>query len=181
MRLNGILLAVVLVESLTGSISAAANCVDLWMKSLQETQSSGGRRTAFKTDDQFVVCFRLQKDSFVSLWDSPPHGNPSRLYPNALTHGNNSTIRAERLTADQDHCFGQPNSFPLYFPADQGKGEGKLSVIVTESLEDQPALSAYQIPGRTIARERMAEESKRYGIAATCGSKMQEYFGYTIR
>ncbi len=158
-----------------------AKCVSLKLKRSQDgatTQYS--KRTTFKPNDQFVVCFRLGQSGFVSVWDAPPHGPVSRLYPNVLTHKNSASIRAAFLAAGRDYCFGTPETFPLFFPEEQGVGLGKISVIVTKNIKDQPSLDAYDIPGRSIRRARMDEVSRRYRLADRCGDRMSEYFPYSI-
>ena len=82
---------------------AEAGCVDLWTRGLSDAQ--GIRRSEFRPGEQFVVCFRFPDGSFVSLWDVPPRGDASRLFPNLLTHReNNATIRAAQLSGSQEHC-----------------------------------------------------------------------------
>ena len=180
MRLQTIFLSL-LFSAFSGHFHPAkAACVDLWMRALQSFGAVGIKTNEFKLNDQFVVCFRLEKDAYVSLWDAPPKGDAQRLYPNALTHRNNAQVRADKLGSGREHCFGNSGTFPLYFPAEQGTGEGKISIVVTDSLEDQPPLDAYSIPGRSMDMRRMERALRSYGISASCNSKMQEYFTYTI-
>src|SRR5689334_15838100 len=72
---------------------------------------------SFRVNDQFVVCIRIPEDGYVSLWDAPPRGpSVSRLFPNVFTHRQaNATVRAEKLKGGQPHCYGTPDTFPLFF------------------------------------------------------------------
>jgi hypothetical protein len=136
----------------------------------------------FRVKDQFVVCFRIPEDGYVSLWDAPPRGpSVSRLYPNILTHRqNNAMVRAEWLKGGQAHCYGMPDTFPLFFPADQGVGEGKLSVHLTRSLNDQPTLEDYEEPGRSILRATLDTVVARSEKDNVCGRKVTTYFKYRV-
>src|SRR5262245_59346982 len=115
--------------------TATSACADLWINSFSSQRGLEVRQTKFRPDEQFVVCFRLPEDTIVSLWDAPPRGDISRIFPNALSHRNNSTLRAVTLVAGE-HCFGTRESFPLYFPESQGSGTGMLTLIGTASIKD---------------------------------------------
>jgi hypothetical protein len=158
---------------------AEAGCVDLWTRRLSDAQ--GIRRSEFRPGEQFVVCFRFPEDSFVSLWDVPPRGDASRLFPNLLTHReNNATIRAAQLAGSQEHCYGTPDTFPLYFPAEQGRGEGKLSLHVTAALDDQPTQSDFTVPGQRALRASIITPKAARADETQCGPKVIAYFEYKI-
>jgi hypothetical protein len=137
---------------------------------------------SFRVNDQFVVCIRLPEDGYVSLWDAPPRGpSVSRLYPNVITHRQaNAAVRAEKLQGGQAVCFGTPDTFPLFFPAGQGVGEGKLSVHLTKSLDDQPTLEDYEVPGQRILRARLDAVIARSEADSVCGRKVTTYFKYKV-
>jgi hypothetical protein len=158
---------------------AEAACLELWARSLNPPHS---RKSDFRLNEQFVVCVRLAHDAYVSIWDQPPHGDPSRLLPNVLTHkAENARTRAVRLRGEVDHCFGTPDTFPLFFPVDQGQGSGTLSVFATSTVDDQPALEDYESPGERIRRDRMDRIATTYRMDANvCSNKMKEYFDYRI-
>lgn len=161
--------------------TAWAGCVNLKLKKLQNTAIAYAPEIKqFKQNEQFILCFRLEQSGYVSVWDAPPYGAVSRLYPNVLTHENSASIRAEYLFAGEDYCFGTPETFPLFFPEEQGIGKGKLSVVVTQNINDQPSLDAYDIPGKSIPRQRMAKVTKQFSLADVCGDRMWEYFPYII-
>jgi hypothetical protein len=160
---------------------AVAGCVEIWATKLNESHDISSRRTEFRSNDQFVLCVRLEEDSFISIWDVPPDGDVSRLYPNVITHGKlNPTARAEKLSAGTARCFGTPETFPLFFPAEQGIGRGKLSVFATSSIEQQPPLQAYSIPGGKVPRGTMEQVSRSYRSNNRCGDKVEEYVDYNI-
>ncbi|MGH6815401.1 MAG: DUF4384 domain-containing protein [Hyphomicrobiaceae bacterium] len=160
---------------------AHADCVSLWATGATGARTPSAARSSFKPDERLVLCVRLERDAFVSLWDVPPRGSLSRLYPNRFTHSSDLTLRAVKLEAGKDHCFGTPNTFPLYFPKEQGLGNGRLSAIVTDTLDGHPADGDWEIPGaRTVTRGRMNEITRQYGLGATCTSRMNAYFDYRI-
>jgi len=157
--------------------AAKSACGQIWAVKLKDSREYAQRRADFQVDDKFVVCIRLPEEAFVSVWDAPPRGDVSRLFPNVLTHQNNASIRAEKL-AGGEHCFG--TSSPLYFPAEQGIGHGKLSLIATAALEDQPKLRDFKIPGETIERSTMERLARTYNITDDCKAKFQESMEYRI-
>lgn len=174
--------AAAVIANLGGGLSpAGAGCVSAWTTKLSEAHDITHRRTQFQPNDQFVLCIRLDADAFVSIWDAPPAGDISRLYPNIVTHGSkNATVRAERMTAGSDHCYGDPSTFPLFFSPDQGFGPGKLWVSATTLLDKQPSLQDYAIPGQSMRRATMDQVVGNYRSADNCGDAVQEYVYYTI-
>lgn len=164
-----------------GIAPAGAGCVSIWATKLGEAHDVTHRRTQFHLNDQFVLCIRLDQDAFVSIWDAPPHGDVARLFPNIITNRNdNGTVRAQRMSGGITHCFGTPETFPLFFPAEQGVGQGKLSVVATAALAHQPTLEDYAIPGQSMPRAKMEEVARNYRSAANCGDRVQEYVEYAI-
>ncbi|MDF0519027.1 hypothetical protein P0R31_17470 [Bradyrhizobium yuanmingense] len=176
----GLLIFQVIAADLQAASAANEGCVAVWATRLNEPHEFENRRTQFRISDQFVLCIRLDIDAYVSIWDAPPHGDVSRLYPNIATHRDNATVRAVKLSPSKQQCFGLPGTFPLFFPSEQGVGTGKLSVVVTTSLDSQPPLQAYKIPGETIAPAAKEQVSRNYRSAATCGDKIEEYLEYAI-
>ncbi|MEY9363577.1 hypothetical protein ABH994_006298 [Bradyrhizobium yuanmingense] len=170
----------VITADLQAASAANEGCVAIWATRLNEPHEFENRRTQFRVNDQFVLCIRLDADAYVSIWDAPPHGDVSRLFPNIVTHRDNATVRAVKLSSSKQQCFGVPGTFPLFFPSEQGVGTGKLSVVVTTSLDNQPPLQAYKIPGETIAPAAKEHVSRNYRSAATCGDKIEEYLEYAI-
>jgi hypothetical protein len=179
MRFRNVFLLAFAIQAVSSISNARAGCVDLWLKALQSDQGRGARQN-FRQNQQFVVCFRLEADAYVSLWDAPPHGAAQRIYPNVITHKNNASVAGEKLSAGSEHCFGTPGTFPLFFPEEQGTGEGKITIVATSSLEDQPPLNAYAIPGRSMDMNRMSGYLRSYNMSATCSSKMQEQAIYSV-
>jgi hypothetical protein len=165
----------------SGSFAEAA-CIDIWARSLKAPHNKTSQKSEFRLNEQFVVCLWLSEDAFVSVWDQPPNGNPSRLFPNVITHkSENPTVRAGKLRGDTEHCFGTPETFPLFFPANQGQGGGTLSVFATASLDGQPTLEDYYIPGDRIQRDRMDQIAKGYRMGGNvCANKDKAYFEYRI-
>lgn len=170
----------VIAADLQTATAADAGCVAIWATRLNESHEFENHRTQFQINDQFVLCIRLDLDAYVSIWDAPPHGDVSRLFPNPVTNRDNATARAVKLPSSKQQCFGVPGTFPLFFPSDQGVGSGKLSVVVTTSLDSQPPLQAYKIPGETITAAAKEQISRTYRSAAGCGDKIEEYLEYTI-
>lgn len=162
--------------------STQAACIDLWARSWSAPHNKTSQKSEFHLNEQFVLCVRVASDAFVSIWDQPPRGSPSRLFPNVFTHkSDNARTRAGKLQGEMEHCFGMSDTFPLFFPSDQGQGSGVLSVFATTSVEDQPALEDYEVPGDRIRRERMDQLARSYRSDANiCGSKMKAYFDYRI-
>jgi hypothetical protein len=159
--------------------SAEAGCVALWARRLSDPATI--HRSEFQPGDQFVVCFRFPDDSFVSLWDVPPHGDASRLFPNVLTHKQeNATTRAAELAGGKDYCFGAPDTFPLFFPTEQGSGSGKISIHVTKQLDSQPALSDFTVPGERALRASVVAPAAAPANDISCGPKMIAWFDYKI-
>lgn len=170
----------VIAADLPAASAADAGCAAIWATRLNEPHEFDNRRTQFRINDQFVLCIRLEADAYVSIWDAPPQGDVSRLFPNIATNSDNATVRAVKIAASKQQCFGVPGTFPLFFPSEQGVGTGKLSVVVTTSLDSQPPLKAYKIPGETIAAAAKEKISRTYRSAATCGDKIEEYLEYVI-
>lgn len=156
-----------------------AECASLWATGLKDGHADRAKRQSFRKNDRFVLCVSLSRSAFVSIWDAPPNGNPSRLYPNAVSHQNAAQVRGERLAAGK-HCFGTSATFPLFFPSEQGLGMGRLSAVVTETVDGQPGAADWAIPGKVVQRERMAEITRHYGLGHTCDQKMTVYFEYSI-
>jgi len=159
--------------------TATSACADLWINSFSSQRGLEVRQTKFRPDEKFVVCFRLSEEAFVSLWDAPPRGDMSRLFPNALSHRNNSTLRAVKLSA-KEHCFGTRENFPLYFPESQGTGTGKLTLIGTASVNDQPTLDDYKIPGESMTRSAMDQFERTFRMRLDCKAKFEEQIEYSI-
>jgi hypothetical protein len=170
----------VIATDIQATLAADPGCVAIWATRLNESHEFENRRTEFQVNDQFVLCIRLGLDAYVSIWDAPPHGDVSRLFPNLATHKDNATVRAVKLPSSNRQCFGVPGTFPLFFPSEQGVGSGRLSVVVTTSLDNQPPLQAYKIPGQTITAAAKEQISRTYRSAANCGDKIEEYLEYTI-
>jgi hypothetical protein len=162
-----------------GMRAADADCVAIWTTKLNEPHDYAHHRTDFHPNDQFVLCIRLEQDAFVSVWDVPPQGNASRLYPNVLSHKNNASVLAQKLPAG-DKCFGISGTFPLFFPADQGLGQGTLSVAVTKTEELQPTLDDYTIPGLQLKRSAMDQIARTFRNAAECSDRIHEDIKYKI-
>jgi hypothetical protein len=157
---------------------AFAACVEIWARGRQDPPQA--RRTAFKTNELFVVCIKLGKDAFVTLWDQPPKGDHERLWPNRFSHPADPTVRADKLPGGREHCFGGAGTAPMFFDAKDGVGEGKLSVHVTDTLEQQAATEDYAIPGRRVLRARMIEVTGKFASGAACEARMQEYLPYVV-
>lgn len=161
---------------------ALADCVAIWAQGVRDPVRADKRseRDKYKANERFVVCVRLEREGFVTIWDAPPKSEAWRLFPNEFSHRNDPKIRGVRLSPGTNHCFGGPGTFPLFFDAKHGVGPGRLSVVVTEVLDDQPTLEDYQIPGKKINRSVMAKRTERFGIGATCERTMFRYFNYIV-
>lgn len=148
-------LAVAMVMTIGLSEAAhAESCLQLTLYGLKEFDAAPDTatpRTVFKLNEQFVMCVQLDAPKFVTVWDAPPKGfAPERLYPNAVSHPKQS-VRAVKLRSTR-HCYGSKfrddDAFPLV--QDEGPGKGKITVVATDSEDDQPTLEDYAIPGRTL-------------------------------
>jgi hypothetical protein len=161
---------------------AQADCVEIWARKLL----SADHTSNFRINDQFVLCVKFDEDLFVSIWDVPPRGGTMwRLYPNIVTHKDaNATTLAAKLEGHKDHCFGTPDNFPLYFPADQGLGSGTLFIYATKSLDDQLPMTDYAVPGQRMLRAKMPSRDVSQGSRSldrnSCDSRTQAYFDYKI-
>jgi hypothetical protein len=158
---------------------ALADCAQVTATGFNEYRSGkAAPRTNYKANEKFVVCVTLEKDAYVSLWDVPPHGAVERLYPNAVTHPGKN-VAAEMLKAGKQHCFGTPENFPLYFPQDEGKGRGKVSVIVTQTVEDQVGPDDFAMPGK-VARSRFDSKTRNYGLGGSCQPRINRTVEYNV-
>ncbi len=158
---------------------ALADCAQVTATGFNEYRSGKSvPRTNYKTNEKFVVCVTLEKDAYVSLWDVPPKGAVERLYPNAVTHPGRN-VAAEMLKAGKQHCFGTPENFPLYFPQDEGKGRGKVSVIVTQSLDDQVGPDDFAMPGK-VERSHFDRKTRSYGLGGSCQARINRTVDYNV-
>ena len=167
--------------SLVGEWAQAA-CVEMWARKWTDSVQTSVSRTDFQVNDLFVLCIKFEEDAYVSIWDaSPKTVEVSRLYPNVLTHKEaNAVTRAEKLAGGKEHCFGTPETFPLFFPSDQGVGTGTLSVYVTKDLDDQPPLEAFKVPGQRMLRSRISAATDAFRLPQRCSGKMKAYLDYKI-
>jgi hypothetical protein len=123
----------------------------------------------------------LGADRNITIWDAPPKNfDVERIFPNSKTH-TDPTVRAVQVGAGR-HCYGTKFGFEPEFPLvmDEGPGNGKASVVATLSIEDQPRLEDYQIPGRTL---NSAAKPRTFDIAPskTCDEKMKAVVDYQVR
>jgi hypothetical protein len=167
--------------TLAGELAQAA-CVEMWARKWAGAAQTSVPRTDFQVNDLFVLCIKFEEDAYVSIWDaSPKTVEVSRLYPNVLTHMEaNAVTRAEKLAGGKEHCFGTPETFPLFFPSDQGVGTGTLSVYVTKNLDDQPALEDFKVPGQRMLHSRISAATNSFESPQRCSSKMKAYLEYKI-
>jgi hypothetical protein len=173
--------------------SADAACADMWVAKFTGSQptrcprgvsactdGSDGRPAVFHAGDQFTLCVKLPYEAYITLWDAAPNGGSvHRLYPNPLTHRNNATVLGEKLAGASEHCFGY-RDFSLYFPRSKGLGEGKLSLIATPKLEDQPTPSEMTVPGQEMARPRHETLAKVLNAANDCHEPYSHWIVYNV-
>lgn len=129
-----------------------ADCLQTTLHKLSEFSASpttAPNRTSFRLQEQFVICLTLEANLFVTIWDAPPVGELERLFPNKISHPD-PAVRAAELPVGR-HCFGGPSgSFVFPLVQDEGPGSGKITVQATPTIEKQPELSDYLIPGRRL-------------------------------
>lgn len=116
---------------------------------------------------------------FMTMWDAPPAGNDiERLFPNRISHPGQSTLAAE-VPAGR-HCYGTKFGLDPTFPLvqDEGPGRGKITVVATTSMADQPTLDDYKIPGRTL--KAAAARLLIVGPTKTCESKLIALVQYEV-
>ena len=85
---------------------------------------------------------KIDKESYLTLWDAPPLGDPERLFPNQITDSDPKTI-ARKVTAGT-HCYGAPDTFPLFQDPKEGAGPGKELAIDLGPEEQGKELEAIQ-------------------------------------
>jgi hypothetical protein len=150
----------------------AESCAQLTtygLKDFEAAPDTAAPRSVFHLNEPFVMCVQLETSKFVTVWDAPPKGfAPERLYPNNVSHPKQS-IRAVKLAAGR-HCYGtgarfhNDDAFPLV--QDEGPGKGKISVVATNTADDQPTLEDYAIPGRTLKPEVASNLSRIITVEA---------------
>jgi hypothetical protein len=163
----------------------ADDCLKVSLHGLQEFEAAPATapsRTTFRLNERFVLCVELDANMFLTIWDAPPMGNDiERLFPNRISHPNQTVLAAEVPAAR--HCFGVTtpafnNNFKFPLVQDEGPGNGKITVVASTSLADQPTMEDYKIPGKTLkaaaARQLIVTASK------TCESKLTALVQYEV-
>ena len=171
------LLAVVIfsIVFLSASYGAWAACLSITMQALND--KPGSSRNAFKPNDMVVLCIRLDKPAYVSVWDAPEKGDRERIFPNAVTNPP-SGARAAWLEGGHEHCFGKPGSFPLYMPPEDGRS-GKITVLASQNLDAHLSDDDVRIPGRATPT-KFNLVTRAYRPAADCAANTFETFDYQV-
>jgi len=182
LRLGWLIICVVVYAvAFQSSAVAEAGCLDLWLRGLNDDAAS--RRVEFRSNERVVLCFATKQAGFVTIWDSPPSGNPSRIYPNRFTHQGGDDLRAARVDVTNGTCFGGPNSFPLFLPPSQGQGLAKLSILFTPTLDGQVPEQEYTIPGRQARRFALEDRLSRSSneTLQQCSGPSNLYLTYQVK
>ncbi len=129
-------------------------------------------------NEMFVVCVKLDKESYLTLWDAPPLGDPERLFPNRFTDSDPKTI-ARKVPAGT-HCYGTPDSFPLFHDPKEGIGPGKVSAFATDHLDNQPQLSDFVIVGQTVRRSALEFRLRSVPETTKCEPLMKAFYDYRV-
>ena len=160
---------------------ATADCIKGFMTGLDEYDAGQrkGKRT-FKINELLVLCFEVEQSGFVAIYDSPALGDFEQLYPNALTHRNDESFTS--VEAGKTYCFGQRGTFPLYHPKSEGTGEGKVSIVLTSSPDDQVPAEDFDIPGQRV---RASVMHRQLGVhkesKGPCTAREVRYIHYEVR
>lgn len=173
-------LAVATSSFLLAAAPASAGCLDLWTMGYDDWQKDKKTRTKFRFNELLVVCVKVKQDYHITIWDAPPKGDYERLFPNQITHPNNPQVKAGQIKAGETKCFGTKDTFPLYFPKEEGKGAGKLSVVATKSMDGQVPENDYAIPGQRVSQESMRQWTRNFSLGDQCKAEMTTYLEYSV-
>jgi len=175
-------LSLTLTLALTAGVAqpVQAGCLQGFMTRLSDYEAGNMTpRRAFQVNEYIVLCFRANASGYVAVHDSPIQGDYEQLYPNRLTHPGGQT-NAE-IVAGEMYCFGGRDTFPLYHPANEGVGLGKVSIALTRRQEDQLATDDFAIPGQRVAEGVMnLHLSDHRSGSEICGAREVLYIEYQI-
>lgn len=131
--------AAALIGALAAPLSeAAAGICDLQIYHSERGERQGAASRSFELSEQFVVCFEVVEDGFVSLWDRMPVTGPfERLAPNVNFNGVGT--RAVKVNKGSRPCFGDATEgYLLQMDPADGTGRGFMWLIFSPTEEAQP-------------------------------------------
>lgn len=104
----------------------------------------------FKVNQLVVLCVTLPPGAYFSIWDAPPNGMPSRLYPNKFSHP--PSTKGANVISESQECVGEIGSgYNIRIPKDDGVGQGQFYLLVTDREEKQLSADAFVIEDWQLA------------------------------
>lgn len=157
-----------------------AACIDGYFTT-RETYDRGQRTPVqeLRVNQLLVLCFTVTEPGHIAVHDAPSQGDFESLYPNVLTHPGGET--SAPVEANREYCFGGSDTFPMYHPASEGLGRGKVSIALTKRAEDQLSADDFAIPGKRVARDTMELHLQNHRSGSElCSDRELIWIDYTI-
>lgn len=175
------LTALVLTGALSvGATTANAECIKAVTADYDAYEAGDIKaKSTFRVNELVVLCFQAAQSGYVAVFDAPKQGDFEQLFPNALTHPGGETYT--QIEGGKTYCFGGRDTFPMYHPAEEGTGIGKISIALTQSPKHQLSEDEYAIPGQRVAKSTMNLHLKSHSRSSeTCSERDVFYIDYKI-
>lgn len=138
---------------------AAAQICDMQVFDSVKGKPIGRSDSVYNKDAQFIVCFQVMADGYVSLWDRmPTDGEIERLAPSPKFETGDPAVP---VRAGERRCFGDGSAGYYYLmEARDGDGLGRMWLVFSERIDTHPDEESFD------SSNEFASAYKRFGAGS---------------
>lgn len=135
--------------------SQPAECISAYLRAPFAPEQTQNSTPQFTPGEPVGLCITLAERGYVTIYNAPPAGNFTQLFPTLQSHPNGE--QKVLFEAGREKCLTRNGNDPFFRPSPNQIGQGKISITWTH-----PDLSFGQV------------------LSETCGARHIQYVNYKV-